>query len=328
MRFVRDPVMEAGVDLSRNPRSRWILSTAEAVRACELLETYRADLGVNSAGAARLTRFAQQLIPAAYWQELESLAEQTGTALDDVVLCNLYYDALKAVLDDTGRQLPGCTAFACEHPDGSILHARNLDWWSDGTSLSSYTTLTQFENAPAGGFVTVGWPGFNGVFSGIAPGRFAVTLNAVLSFDPPVPAVPVVYLLRQVLETARDYNEALVRLSETPIPCDCLLLLSGVRRGELAVIERTPTRSAIRKAANGSVYVTNDYIALETRASSGDLAATSCGRRERIESLVRTRLPLDAAACVEYLSDDGVKMKITMQQMVFCAATGSVVCIP
>jgi acid ceramidase len=130
-----------------------------------------------------------------------------------------------------------------------------------------------------------------------------------------------VYLLRQVLETARNYSEALRRLSETPIPCDCLLLLSGIRHGELAVIERTPTRSAI--CTGSSVFVTNDYLSLATHGgNAGDLAATSCGRRERIEALVRAQVPLDAASCLAYLSDESVKMQITMQQMVFCAATG------
>ncbi len=49
-------------------------------------------------------------------------------------------------------------------------------------------------------------PGFVGVFSGVAPGRFAVTLNAVLSAEPPQPATPVVLLLRTVLEHAQTFN--------------------------------------------------------------------------------------------------------------------------
>ena len=58
-------------------------------------------------------------------------------------------------------------------------------------------------------------------------------------------------------------------LCETPIPCDCLLLLTGAAPGEIAVIERTPTRYALRPAADESVCVTNSYLALDAAAGRG-----------------------------------------------------------
>ena len=109
----------------------------------------------------------------------------------DVVLCNLYYDALKVILS----RVFGCTAFAIDTPRG-VLHARNLDWWTENSAPARYTATSHFVNAPAGVFTTVGWPGFMGVFSGIAPGRFAVTLNAVLSLERSQLATPVVLLIR------------------------------------------------------------------------------------------------------------------------------------
>src|SRR5207237_8286843 len=140
-----------------------------------------------------------------------------------------YYDALKVVL--------GCTAFAI-HVGDVILHARNLDWWTENAALTRYTTVSRFIGGPVGEFTTIGWPGFTGAFSGIAPGRFAVTLNAVLSDEPLQTASPVVFLLRQVLEEASDFQSALRILTETPLASDPLLLLTGTRQGEMVVIER------------------------------------------------------------------------------------------
>jgi hypothetical protein len=112
------------VDLRKSPRGRWTLTAVEAASARELLQTYRADLGISSTAASRLTAFARNLIPQDYWQELESLAENIAIPFDDIVLYNLYYDALKVLLDDAGRQLLGCTAFAIEHPtDTSFMRA-------------------------------------------------------------------------------------------------------------------------------------------------------------------------------------------------------------
>jgi len=177
---------------------------------------------------------------------------------------------------------------------------------------------------PAGKFTTIGWPGFVGVFSGIAPGRFAVTLNAVLSLELPQIATPVVFLLRSVLEGARSFDEALKLLSQSPIPCDCLLLLTGTAPGELVVIERTPSRNAVRRAQSGFLCVTNGYQKLDVGlgSTSSELLATTCQRFERVETLIRKRHPANQEDCLRYLSDPEVRMHMTVQQMVFRAATG------
>ena len=113
-------------------------------------------------------------------------------------------------------------------------------------------------------------------------------------------------------------------LSESPIPCDCLLLLTGTRAGELVVIERTPSRHSIRNGTAGHVCVTNGYQQLDLKAGDGasPLLATSCQRLNRIETLIDARRPKTPNECLLYLSDPEVRMRITVQQMVFRAATG------
>ena len=249
------------------------------------------------------------------WHRGESIAAQIGEPTESVVISNLYYDVFKTVI--------GCTAFAVNTSEGP-LHARNLDWWTRDGILSRHTATCHFTGAPAGRFTTIGWPGFIGAFSAVAPGRFAISLNAVLSLEKAVPAMPIVFLIRNILENTKCFDEAKYLLSETPIPCDCLLLLTGVKAGELVVIERTPTRHAIRYAVNGQISVTNSYqkIVADTGTPTSELLATSCNRFNRIQELVSQRRPISAEACLEHLSDPGVRMKITMQQMVFQASTG------
>ncbi len=183
---------------------------------------------------------------------------------------------------------------------------------------------THFTGASAGAFTTVGWPGFIGAFSGTAPGRFSLTLNAVISDEPLQSATPIVFLLRQVLEEAPDFKSALRTLAETPIASDCLLLLTGVHTGEMAVIERSPSRAEIRLPQNGRIFVTNDYRLLQTGLHNpeSELQATACGRYNRISALVASQIPKDAEHCLNYLSDDSVRMGITVQQMVFQASSG------
>ena len=303
---------ETIVDLSLAPAERWRLSPEQWLEARELLALYEADLGLGPQLAAEIATAAQPLIPPDYWAEMEGLAVQGGLPMPGVASGNLYYDALKAVI--------GCTAFAVDAPGGP-LHARNLDWWTHQNMLARYTMVTRFLNGPAGPFITVGWPGLIGAFSGMAPGRFAITLNAVLSLEPMRPALPVVFLLRHVLEHARDFNHALRLLSETPVASDSLLLLTGVRPGQMAVIERTPTRHGVRRPASSSLCVTNDYhvINAETGAPLSELAATSCGRYERIRWLVAAGPPGEADECFGYLNDPSPCSRWSFKRRVDCS---------
>jgi len=307
---------ELTIDLRRPPETRWHLTPAQRQQARELLASYKADLGVPPETAEFLITAAKEVVRPDHWVEIESLADALAIPVSDAALCNFYYDALKVVI--------GCTAFAVNTGD-SVLHARNLDWWSENGALTRYTAACRFTGGAAGEFITIGWPGFIGAFSGVAPGRFAVTLNAVLSLEPAQPATPVVFLLRTVLEEARSFDEAVSILSSTMIPCDCLLLVTGTRPGEMVAIERTPTRHAVRSAQRGFICVTNDYHLLhaDPGVARSELLATSCQRFQRVDALMQDQRPHDPEACFRYLNDPSVKMQITVQQMVFHAATGA-----
>lgn len=302
------------VDLRLPPAQRWHLSAAQRTQARELFAIYKEDLGRQVQAADLVVQHARPLVRPDHWAEMEALADALDLPLGDVVLCNLYYDLLKVVI--------GCTAFAVATP-GGVLHGRNLDWRTRNAALNRYTAVTRFIGAPAGEFVVIGWPGYVGVFSAVAKGRFAITLNAVLSLEPAQIATPIVFLIRTVLEECRTFDDALQVLAETPIASDCLLLLSGPAEDQLAVIERTPTRHAIRRSAE-AVSVANDYrrIDADTGSASSELLATSRGRLARVEALLSQQLPEAAADCLRYLSDPGVRMGITVQQMVFRPATG------
>lgn len=308
------------VDLTLPPKERWREVAADRDVALALQRYYLEDLGVDRSTLNMVVAAAQSVLQKTYLEEMVGLAEALETPLAEVIASNLYYDAIKAAF--------ACTAFAVDGPEGP-LHARNLDWWTEGDLLTVATQVTTFTGAPAGDFVTIGWPGFVGVLSGIAPGRFAVTLNAVVSDDPPQIALPGVFLVRQALEMAETFEDAMALLAETPLASDALLLLTGVENGQAVVVERTPKRYALRWAEAGAVWVTNDYRKLsavdEDSNTLAGLQESSCRRFDRIGELLE-RAPSIAPSlleeCLEYLSDQAVKMGITVQQMAFSARSG------
>jgi acid ceramidase len=304
------------VPLDAPPRERWRALAEHAPAVRELVAVYVRDLGGDDVAQLAATA-ARAILAPDELDEIAGVARATGISDEHAIAANVYYDALKHIW--------GCTAFAVDTPEGP-LHARNLDWHTVDRALARHTAILDFHRGGTTRFRAVGWPGFIGVLSGVAPGRFAITLNAVLSFDRPPPEGRLVGLvLRDVLERAASYGEAVEELCSQPLASDALLLVSGVHHGERTVIERTPLRAARRLPQDdGVMVVTNDYRALAVDGATGrsDLAATACARFDRAAAHLATHRGLDADACLALLSDPGVRMAITVQQMVFQAATG------
>jgi acid ceramidase len=316
-------IPEIDVDLRLPPERRWEALAGYKNGARALLRFYVRDIGGLGPFAPILTAYRDAFVDPEYVDEMRGIASVLDAPEEEVVLANLYYDAMKLVLSSNTI---GCTGFVLDTPSGP-LHARNLDWTTAENLLASETIVENFHRG--GGqplYRTVGWPGFIGCFSGVAPGRFCVTLNAVLSDDPPELAAPISFVLRRALETASSFESAVALLRDTPIASDALLLVSGTRRGEMVVVERSPKRSAVRGAQDGLVVATNDYRALGSTSGSrgeerGELAATSCARYDRAAMLARTTAP-SVDGCLDILRDPKVMMGGTVQHIVLRAATG------
>jgi len=161
-----------------------------------------------------------------------------------------------------GAYLFGCTALADETVAGPRLR-RTLDWPFPGLGRLVEVVRRQ---GPAGEFLNVTWPGFIGVLTAMAPGRFAASINQapmrcrsthawLLWLDYALNAIaaicgsgriPPEHLLRRVFETCRDFHEAQHLLESVPIARPALFVLVGCRPGEHVVIERECTASRTR----------------------------------------------------------------------------------
>jgi hypothetical protein len=192
----------------------------------------------------------------------------------------------------------GCTSLGREE-GGAPWLARTLDWPFPG--LGRHVGVAQMRG-PAGEFWSVTWPGFVGVLTAMAPGRFAaclnqaplwrrtrhpwlrvydIALNAVSTWS--VRHIPPDQLLRQVFEECGTFQEAKRRLETTTIARPAIYTLVGCGHGERCVIERTEQGFSTRHDATGAA---NDWLVpvepWEARVG-GDIAFT-CDYEEAAEN--------------------------------------------
>jgi hypothetical protein len=170
----------------------------------------------------------------------------------------------------------GCTALARDE-DGVPWLARTLDWPFFG--LGRHVEIARMHSA-AGMFATVTWPGFAGVLTASAPGRFAACINQaplwrrtrhpwLRPYDIAMNALaagrvrftPPDHLLREVFETCGSYREARHRLEASPVARPVIYTLAGCRQGEACVIERTEQGFASREVETSAA---NDWLPSRT----------------------------------------------------------------
>jgi hypothetical protein len=168
-----------------------------------------------------------------------------------------------------------CTCGVGDDSQGGVRLLRVLDWRQSGLGRA---LIVVRQRGSAGDFVNITWPGFVGVITGMAPGRFAVALNQppMMSWrlSPPIDwlvgragvwrsrALPPAHLLRQICETCANYEEARQRLRDTPLCLPALFTLAGIQTGEGCVIERTQHRAVQRDMPAATA---NHWIGLDER---------------------------------------------------------------
>ncbi len=299
------------VDLDLPPSERWSSLDAVADDARLMLDGYTRSLGGLGDFDGLLERFADQCLPQELRAEIDAIAGIVDKPVSKVLAANLFYDVLGYAL--------ACTAFAVDTPRGP-LHARNFDWRSPRNVLGRFTQAIHYCRGGKLRFLTIAWPGFIGAFSGFAPGRFSITLNGVRSAEPNRLATPMLLLVREVLDRAESYEDAVNTLRTATVASSSLVMVAGVEPGQMCVVERTPTQSVVRRPENGFLVMTNAYQALGSVELSNlaEPQTPDCKRRnETAARLLAGRRPASVEDAFVVLNHEGVRDRKTSQQMVF-----------
>ncbi len=263
------------IDLGRDGAAALARAYPERLRdlVCQARRRYT-GLGLGLADRMAHRWLASAANP--YLPEIEAVAALAGCA--GTYLLNVSYEM-------------ACTSAVVPSKDGGFRLVRVLDWKLNGLGR---TLVLARQEGPAGPFHSLTWPGYAGVLTGIAAGRFAAAIN-----QPPHGGgvgqrlvgrmqvwrrggLPPAHLLRQVFETAPDYETARRMLIETRVAVPAIFVLAGCGPSDGCVIERTPFEAAVRPAP---AAVANHWVSMTRPGKPRGI--DSHGRQRAMERLLK-----------------------------------------
>ncbi len=245
--------------------------------------------------------------------EVEALADAFDLDWRDILLANISYDLTIGVL--------GCSTVALPTPAGPVV-ARNMDWFPERPlAHASYLLHNHRNGEPA--FANAGWPGSIGAVTGMSAKGFGIVLNAVISPEKSrTDGYPVMLYIRRVLEEAAGYEEALEMLTHEVLATSALITVVGSENDQRAVVERSPSRHAVRHATGDTPLVaTNDYRKLyaTTTHDSNEIYQTTCTRYDEIHNFFSGHRQDDEVSddkLLYLLSSENVMQSITAQHII------------
>jgi hypothetical protein len=179
---------------------RWLLPRyLKKVASVEKLSNYQKELVAAIAAG----------IPSAHFDQLNALADAAKVDRTALFAVNLAPEVLSSFACS-------CLATTAERSsDGKVRLARNLDW--PGGDMLAEAGLVVIESGSGHRFASFTWPGLVSVATGMNDAGLAVADLMALDTDNkrPQPGLPVLFLLRSLLEKADSVEAALALLQST-----------------------------------------------------------------------------------------------------------------
>ena len=247
--------------------------------------------------------------PKEYIEEMRGLAEGLKAAgVDDVPYEDVRTGVTQAeILHYDPDAPPACSNYAAWGKwteDGRLLHGRNLDWNVNGDAQDDAAILVW---RPEGGipFMMVGWAGGIGSVSGMNAKGITIGEMTVTSTDATFDGLPLMLMMRRILEDAETLDEAVAIMQKGPRTTGWNFILGDGKGPSACALEVDAVDCGVYGPADPNENETTGHWAMEdavrrTNHPVGEqqlykLARLYAGRMNiKIESMeqVRNAIPL------------------------------------
>lgn len=222
-------------------------------------------------GIAWFNRDLDEFIPLEYRSEIFGISEffaddfdYIGPKYNRIINYHAAHDIGHAVQN---MNLVGCTALGTWQFDSTQQHmiiGRNFDFYfGDEFAKNKIVLLSN----PTKGYksISVTWPSFIGVVSGINEKGLGITLNSDVSEIPSNSGTPVSIIARDILQYASTIQEAITIANKYTSFVSESFTISSVIDQQIAVIEKTPTTTGVYYPKADTVIVTNHFQSKELK---------------------------------------------------------------
>ena len=182
---------------------------------------------------------ALPFIPSDDLEELRGLSDASGVSLKDLW-------RLHAIPDRTYA----CSNFAAwgkATANGQTIHLRNLDW-NIAAGIQRYAAVFVVRPTGKHAFVNVGWAGFIGVLSGINDQELSIGQVGAETVDESYKGIPMVFLMRKVLEESQDLDGAVGIIREARRTVGVNYVVADAKAKRAVALETTSKAAAIFEA--------------------------------------------------------------------------------
>ncbi|WP_394823433.1 C45 family autoproteolytic acyltransferase/hydolase [Pendulispora albinea] len=239
------------------------------------------DRGVPDARLRELAAEASAFAPEPF--------EDTMPTFQRLLFLHALYDI---ALSFEHSPLIGCSSFALgpsRTESGHALMARAFDF--EAADAFDRDKAVFFVRSPGTiPFASVSWPGMIGVMSGTNLEGVTIVVHGGRAREPRTSGLPVIYALREVLERARDTDEAIAVLRAQPIMVSHIVMVDDAK-GHAVVVERAPgEQDVVRPVSDPDrVALTNHFEGSfkdDPRDTTVRRISTTLPRRARLDEML------------------------------------------
>lgn len=320
------------IDLQQDETTRWREVIArEKVVARHLAEEAIAEFQRVPEAVRWLFGKLYEAYGGRYKHEINTWGTALGVSSGTATLLNCIYELSHVRAGSLTAKLLGCTTGVRWFDGLGMVQARTLDWAL--TNLGNATRLFRFRRGERE-FVSVGFPGFVGVLSGMVPHHYSVTINWAPPTATPSFEFGPAFLLRETLEECDSYDEAIEVLTQTPLATSVFYTVVGAEKGQACVIERTQTESVVRQAGVSILVQANHHVAEQfsennheiAEIEEGEIESTYADSQRRAETLEQSLVNCPSSSSLQELVSvmerEPVLNEATYQKMIFCPDSG------
>lgn len=203
----------------------------------------------------------------------------------------------------------GCTSFAVKggkSANRELLVGRNFDFYVGDDFAKN--KLVIFVNPSKGyKFTSYSWAGFTGVASGMNEKGLTVTINASKSDLPTSSKMPISLLAREILQYAKNIDEAVAIAEKRHTFVSETLMVSSAEDGKAVLIEKSPKKLGVYESKTDILVCANHYqsdVFKKDAANVKNIAnSDSKYRFDRMQQLLRESSALDRKGAASILRD-------------------------